>query len=120
MKKFVFVSEIIPKRLYFAVCKRDKCPQNTGSQLMLYFNYCVRKIEKCFGPPNIGVLHEYMTEMRSMLNKHPDKTIIHMAFKDERETTTNSMFLVGAFAILDLGYDPITVSNLVIAKDLIT
>lgn len=119
MKKFVFVSEIIPKRLYFAVSQRNKCPTNTGSQLMLYFNYNVRKIEKCFGPPNIGLLHQYITEMRSSMAKHPDKTIIHMAFTDEKETTTNSMFLCGAFAIVDLGYDPVTVSNLVIAKDLI-
>lgn len=51
--------------------------------------------------------------------KNPDKTIIHIAFTDEKETTTNSMFLCGAFAVIDLGYDPITVSNLVIAKDLI-
>lgn len=119
MKKFVFVSELIPKRLYFAICQRKKCPTNTGSQLMLYFNYQVNKIENCFGPPNIGVLHEYITEMRAMLAKHPDKTIIHLAFTDEKETTTNSTFLVGAFAVIDLGYDPMTVSNLVIAKDLI-
>lgn len=119
MKKFVFVSEIIPKRLYFAVCHRNKCPENTGSQLMLYFNYSVRRIEKCFGPPNIGILHEYITELRLMLSKHQDKTIIHMTFTDEKETTTNSMFLCGAFAIVDLGYDPVTVSNLIIAKDLI-
>lgn len=119
MKKFVFVSEIIPKRLYFAICQRNKCPENTGAQLMLYFNYFVRKIEKCFGPPNIGILKEYITEMRSMLSKHPDKTIIHMAFTDEKEVTTNSTYLIGAFAIIDLGYDPITVTNLVVAKDLI-
>lgn len=120
MKKFAFVSEIIPKRLYFAVCQKNKCPANTGSQLMLYFNYNVRKIEKCFGPPNIGLLHEYINEMRSMLGQHPDKTLIHTAYTNERETTTNSMFLCGAFAIVDLGYDPVTVSRLVIAKNLIT
>lgn len=76
MKKFVFVSELIPKRLYFAVCQRSKCPANTGSQMMLYFNYPMRKIEKCFGPPNIGVLHQYITEMRTMLGETEGCTIL--------------------------------------------
>lgn len=119
VKRFKFISEIIPNRLYFAVCERRKCPVNAGRQLMFYFNYKVDQIRGYFGPPHIGVLNQYLMEMRSILSANCDKTIIHLAFEDQRETTTNAMFLCGAFALIELGYDPGLVSNLVISKDLI-
>lgn len=119
MKEFEFVAEIIPNRLYFAVCDRQKCPEMEGQQLMLYFNFYVRKIEKSFGPPNIGVVHEYITEVKTMLKKYNKRVIIHIGFTDEKDVTTNSAFLVGAFSILELKKDPSYVSKLIHNRDII-
>lgn len=106
---FTFIAEMIPHRLYFGVVHPDKCPNNTKKKDFLYFKFNVRRIGLYFGPPHIGLLYKYITELNQALRKNPKKVIVHVAFTTEKKMTTNSAMLMGAFAILQLNMDVDTV-----------
>ena len=64
-----------------------------------YFPFC-----DDFGPFNLGAIFRFLTIVRDKLDEIPSKTLV-LCCPNEKGAVTNHAFILGAYLILELGYD---------------
>ncbi|KYB24827.1 Dual specificity protein phosphatase CDC14A-like Protein [Tribolium castaneum] len=105
----VNTGEFIPGRLYFVTLNTNVAPKSTST-----VHYFAVDTEKCydsfyndFGPLNLAILFHYCGKLDRKLSNGTlqNKKIVHYTGLDE-QNRVNAAFLIGAYAVIKLDYDP--------------
>ena len=67
--------------------------------LIRYFSFC-----DDFGPFNLAAIFRFLEIMGNKLAAMPDKTVV-LCCRADKAAITNAGFLMGAYLLLELGYD---------------
>ncbi|XP_030755868.1 dual specificity protein phosphatase CDC14C-like [Sitophilus oryzae] len=102
-------SEFIKGRLFFVSVNTNIKPKSTLS--VHYFSIdnelCYESFYLDFGPLNLAMLYHYCVKLRRKLNNPAflNKKIVHCTGSDVHKRV-NAAYLIGAYSIIYLNYDP--------------
>jgi cell division cycle 14 len=107
-------SELVEGKLYYVVegiglMVSNEVPTNYAALSGLHFFHVdgiIRYFPFCddFGPFNLASIFRFLEILDAKLVGMPDKTIV-LCCRTDRKAITNAGFLMGAYLLLELGYD---------------
>ena len=106
--------ELVEGKLYYVMegigmMVSDEIPANYSSFEGLHFFHVdglIRYFPFCddFGPYNLAAIFRFLEILCNKLAAMPDKTVV-LCCRADKAAITNAGFLMGAYLLLELGYD---------------